>query len=129
MCSARFLPALLQVALAAVLAGPAAAGTPGPVGTAPAESGAPAAPTPARQGELLHLLRHECGACHGLTLRGGLGPPLLPGALAHRPPQVLRQTILDGRPGTPMPPWRPVLREEEAAWLVDRLREGIPDGR
>ena len=31
-------------------------------------------PSAARQDELLHLLRQDCGSCHGLTLRGGLGP-------------------------------------------------------
>ncbi len=29
-----------------------------------------------RQQELLHLLKHDCGSCHGMTLKGGLGPDL-----------------------------------------------------
>jgi cytochrome c55X len=33
--------------------------------------------------------------------------------------------ILDGIPGTPMPPWRSELTPAEAAWLVDRLRRGL----
>lgn len=83
-----------------------------------------AQPAPARQDELLHLLKQDCGSCHGLTLRGGLGSPLLPAALAQRDDATLVATILDGRPGTPMPPWRRFINEPEAAWLVQRLRLG-----
>jgi mono/diheme cytochrome c family protein len=35
----------------------------------------PAALDTARQAELLHLLKHDCGSCHGMTRKGGLGPP------------------------------------------------------
>jgi cytochrome c55X len=83
-----------------------------------------AAPDGARQVELLHLLQQDCGSCHGLTLRGGLGPSLLPEALDGKPAPFLVQTILDGRPGTAMPPWRPLLSESEAAWLVECLLAG-----
>ncbi len=93
------------------------------VGTA----GALAAPDAARQAELIHLLRQDCGACHGMTLRGGLGPALLPETLAGKDPALLIATVLEGRPGTPMPPWAPFLTREEAAWLVQILREGVRD--
>lgn len=82
-----------------------------------------------RQAELLHLLRQDCGSCHGLTLRGGLGPPLTAEALAGRSPQALRDAILNGRPGTPMAPWRAFMSEPEAAWLVQVLLEGVADAR
>jgi cytochrome c55X len=88
---------------------------------------AAADPTPERQVELIHLLRHDCGSCHGLTLKGGLGPPLLPGALEGLPPEGLAAIILDGVPGRPMPPWRGLLPESEVAWLVGRLQQGIDD--
>lgn len=74
-----------------------------------------------RRGQLEHLLRHDCGSCHGLTRQGGLGPPLLPADLAGKPASYLMQTILDGRPGTAMPPWRSVLSESDIRWLVDQL--------
>lgn len=86
-------------------------------------------PSPARQAELLALLRQDCGSCHGLTLRGGLGPPLRSEALSGKDPQSLAATILHGRPGTAMPPWSRFLSEEEAAWLARRLLEGVPDER
>jgi len=71
-------------------------------------------------------VRQDCGACHGMTLAGGLGPPLLPAVLQERSQEALVQTILHGRPGTPMPPWRPFLSEQEVRWMVDRLLEGFP---
>ena len=80
--------------------------------------------TPERQQELRHLLRHDCGSCHGMTLKGGLGPALLPERLKLFPREILYSTVLEGRPGTPMPPWRGILTEEEARWLVDRILEG-----
>jgi cytochrome c55X len=79
----------------------------------------------ARRDALMNLLRHDCGSCHGLTMKGGLGPPLLPRALADKPDEALVETILDGRAGTPMPPWRFSLDAEEAAWMVRRLKEGL----
>jgi cytochrome c55X len=83
-----------------------------------------AAPDAERQAALRHLLQQECGSCHGMTLKGGLGPALTPSALDGKPRELLINTVLLGRPGTPMPPWQAMLTEEEAAWLVDQLLEG-----
>lgn len=85
------------------------------------------APTPARQAELLHLVRQDCGSCHGLRMEGGLGLPLSPLALRDKPPEALVQTILHGRRGTAMPSWRPFLSEDEAGWIVEILLKGLPD--
>ncbi len=73
----------------------------------------------------MDLLLQDCGACHGMTLKGGLGPALLPGRLAGYSRDFIAQTILQGRPGTPMPPWRPFLTNEEARWLAARLQQGV----
>ena len=35
-----------------------------------------ASPDAARRAELVTLVRQDCGSCHGLTLKGGLGPAL-----------------------------------------------------
>jgi cytochrome c55X len=94
-----------------------------------AAAGAAADPAPARQRELLHLLTQDCGSCHGLTLKGGLGPALTRDALAGKAPAMLQAVILHGRPGTPMPPWKAFMTEPEAAWLVEQLRAGVPDAR
>ena len=87
------------------------------------------APGPDRQAELLHRLKHDCGSCHGMTFKGGLGPALLPAQLAERSDDELVEVILDGRPGTPMPPWRFEIRPGEAAWLVRQLKKGLGDDR
>jgi cytochrome c55X len=86
---------------------------------------AAAAPGEARQAELLHRLRHDCGSCHGMTFKGGLGPALLPATLAGRAEEELARIVLDGIPRTPMPPWGVELSEAEALWLVRRLKEGL----
>jgi len=91
-------------------------------------SPAMAAPvSPARQAELIHLLKQDCGSCHGMTLKGGLGPPLLPKIMAGRPPEALRDIILNGVPDTPMPPWRSELSVSDADWLVHILQHGVPN--
>lgn len=86
-----------------------------------------AEPSSARQKELIHLVRQDCGACHGMTLKGGLGPALLPDALADKPGEGLVATIISGRPGTPMPPWGRFLTDDEAQWIVDKLLAGFPE--
>ena len=83
----------------------------------------------ARERELTRLVRQDCGSCHGMRLTGGLGPPLTPQALRDKPVDALVATVLSGRPGTAMPPWRPFVSEAEAAWIVARLREGNLDAR
>lgn len=84
-----------------------------------------AAPDTERLAELESLLVQDCGSCHGLTLQGGLGPPLVPATMAARPGEVLLDAIMNGRPGTAMPPWRGLLTVAEARWLVERLQAGV----
>lgn len=79
--------------------------------------------SPTRQNELRNLLKNDCGACHGLTLKGGLGPALLPENLAGKPDEFLLATILNGRKGTAMPPWQPFITRNEALWLIGVLRK------
>jgi cytochrome c55X len=89
-------------------------------------SAALAQPAPERRGELLELVRQDCGACHGLTLKGGLGPSLEPASLAGKDAEALAFVVLHGRRGTPMPPWRAHLSEDEARWIVEALKRGLP---
>lgn len=104
----RFLPGLLGVFLLAAGAAQAAAD-----------------PHPARQRELIYRLRQDCGSCHGLTLKGGLGPSLLPAALAGKPDDYLAEVIRKGVPRTPMPPWAFEISPDEARWLAARLKAGL----
>lgn len=84
---------------------------------------------PHRLEALRHMVRQDCGSCHGLTLKGGLGPPLLPATLRDKDRAGLAYTILYGRPGTAMPPWKDFVSEAEAYWIVDQLMMGLPDER
>jgi cytochrome c55X len=81
---------------------------------------------PGRATELEHMVLQDCGSCHGLTLKGGLGLPLTAAALTHSDRDGLALIILDGVPGTAMPPWRPLLTEAEALWIADYLKGETP---
>ena len=70
------------------------------------------------------MLEQDCGSCHGLTRKGGLGSALLPEQLSHFTDDALIDIILEGVPGTPMPPWKRFLNRDDAAWIVDQLRKG-----
>ena len=85
-----------------------------------------AAPDNQRQAQLQHLLDQDCGACHGLHLTGGLGPPLTREALAGTSRDSLIATVTLGRPGSAMPGWAALLEPEDIRWLVDRLLQGKP---
>ncbi len=79
---------------------------------------------PDRAVELERLVRQDCGSCHGMTLKGGLGPDIRAETLGGSDPEAITQIILDGVPGTPMPPWRPLVSEAEARWIADYLLRG-----
>ena len=85
-----------------------------------------AAPSAEQQQALRYLIKQDCGSCHGLTLKGGLGPALTPAALADKSTELLVNSIMYGRPGTAMPPWQGLLSWEEAVWMIEQLRKGIP---
>ena len=85
-----------------------------------------AAPGAERQRELVHVVRQDCGACHGMLLTGGLGPALTPDALAQQPVESIAAAIFHGRPGTPMPSWRTMLSEADAQWIARQLVAGFP---
>lgn len=78
---------------------------------------------PERAAGLEHMVLQDCGSCHGLTLKGGLGRPLTAAALADADPQALALIILDGVAGTAMPPWRPLISEDEAMWIAHYLKK------
>lgn len=67
------------------------------------------------------MVIQDCGSCHGLTRKGGLGTAITPEALAGTTRDGLALIILDGVPGTAMPPWRPLISEADAAWIADYL--------
>lgn len=78
----------------------------------------------ARQNELLYFIKHDCGSCHGMTLKGGLGPALLPETLSAKPKDYLVTTIMEGRKNTAMPPWKTMLSQDDAIWITEQLQNG-----
>lgn len=80
-----------------------------------------------RQQKLMHLLKQDCGSCHGMTMKGGLGPALLPENLAKTPSYVLVNTIKYGRETLAMPAWDSLLNTAEIEWLVAQLKKGIDE--
>ena len=79
----------------------------------------------ARQAQLRNLVLQDCGSCHGMTMKGGLGSSLLPSDLADFDETSIAQIVLDGVPGTPMPPWRGLLSQTEAEWIANALKAGV----
>lgn len=106
----RTITAVLAFMLAASMSPPACGAAPVPQ------------PSAARQQQLAYLLRHDCGSCHGMRLTGGLGPPLQPEQLRGKDDAALVWVVLNGRPGSAMPPWRGLLDETDARWLIHFLK-------
>lgn len=111
---------LIAFACAAMLAMPVGESAGGTSAVAPGANGAI---TPTRAAELEHMVVQDCGSCHGLTMKGGLGTPITAADLAGFDPEGLAAIILDGVPGTAMPPWRPLITEPEALWIADYLQK------
>ncbi|RCV87596.1 cytochrome c [Vreelandella rituensis] len=80
----------------------------------------------AREKELETLLYQDCGSCHGMTLKGGLGPALSRERMNSYPRDGLTRLILQGIPGTAMPGWEGLLSEQDARWLADHLQNDNP---
>lgn len=74
-----------------------------------------------RAAELRNLVRQDCGSCHGLTRKGGLGPDIRTQTLAGRDPEELADIIKYGMGGTAMPPWGPLLNDSDIAWIAEYL--------
>lgn len=92
---------------------------------------APSAPVAGEQpvqsrslADLENLVVQDCGSCHGLTLNGGLGPPIRPHNLNHLPEEAIAAIIREGIPGTAMPPWKPLLAPADIEWISHRLKTG-----
>jgi mono/diheme cytochrome c family protein/DNA-binding beta-propeller fold protein YncE len=79
-------------------------------------SGAALAQAPAQL-----VFKQHCAVCHGENRLGGMGPALLPENLSRlRKPEAAR-VIRESRPGVQMPAFKPLLKEEEIAALVELI--------
>ena len=78
--------------------------------------------TELKQQRLDNLLKHDCGSCHGINRSGGLGPSLLVDDMEKYSLESLTAVILNGLPGTAMPPWSDLISAEDARYLANRLK-------
>ena len=76
------------------------------------------------EAELENFVIQDCGSCHGLTMRGGLGPPLRPEDLEQLPAEAIAAIIREGVDGTAMPPWKALLSDDEMLWIGRQLKSG-----
>ena len=77
--------------------------------------------TQPRAAELENMVLQDCGSCHGLTRKGGLGPDIRAKTLEGYQPDALASIIKNGVEGTPMPPWGPLLSDEDINWIAEYL--------
>ena len=80
--------------------------------------------SPETAAELENFVIQDCGSCHGLQLKGGLGPPLRPQDIEALPEAAITAIIREGVPGTAMPPWKALLTDQEIAWISQQLKSG-----
>jgi len=74
--------------------------------------------------ELANMVLQDCGSCHGMTMKGGLGPPLRPDDLRQQSVESIAAIIKEGVDGTAMPPWKPLLTDEQILWISRQLKSG-----
>lgn len=74
-----------------------------------------------RAAELQNMVLQDCGSCHGLTRKGGLGPDIRAQTLAGYDPAGLVGIIKYGIEDTAMPPWGPLLNDEDINWIAEYL--------
>jgi cytochrome c55X len=81
-------------------------------------------PSAEKQAEIRTMLKNTCSACHGVDLKGAIGPALKPETLANKADEMLIDTIYNGRKGTMMSSWKAMMNKDDIAWLVGVLKSG-----
>jgi glucose/arabinose dehydrogenase len=65
----------------------------------------------------------NCAGCHGTTITGGRAPTLFDDQWHFGGDDAsIRQSIMEGRPGTEMPPFKSMLKEEDITGLIAYIR-------
>ncbi len=68
------------------------------------------------------VFEKECQGCHGPNHEGGVGSDLRPKVISKKNAYVLAETILNGRSGTAMPPFKEKFSKADADKMVDWLQ-------
>jgi cytochrome c55X len=89
-----------------------------------ASSSFAAEPSAEKQAEIRTMLKNTCSSCHGVDLKGAIGPALKPETLGSKSDELLIDTIYNGRKGTMMSSWKASMNKDEIAWLVGILKSG-----
>lgn len=84
----------------------------------------PAEVTNERRSELLYFVEQNCPACHGIRMRGSIGPALSKANLQHLSVNAVTLTILYGLTDKGMPAWEAQLSERDAYWIAELLKRG-----
>ena len=84
----------------------------------------PAEVTDERQSELLDFVEQNCPACHGIRMRGSIGPALSKANLQYLSVNAVTLTILYGLTDKGMPAWEAQLSERDAYWIAEFLKRG-----
>jgi len=69
------------------------------------------------------IFEQECQGCHGPMHQGGVGSDIRPDKVKDKNSMFLANTILDGRAGTAMPPFKGTISKQEASLMVDYLQK------
>ena len=72
--------------------------------------------------DVASVFEKECQGCHGPNHEGGVGADLRPNVIAKKNAEDLAQVILNGRPGTAMPPFKEKFSQADAQKMVDYLQ-------
>lgn len=99
--------------------------------TQPPEEATPEAPAgPVGEGDPANgelVFTQYCSSCHGPDAAGGaLGPTLVSADVATNDDEYCRETIINGRSGTAMPPWSGTLSAQEIEDVISFLRSKQP---
>lgn len=75
--------------------------------------------------EVRKLFLDNCSGCHGANREGALGPALIAERLANISDDELKNKIINGVPGSAMPPWKGTLSEERIDALVKFIKSPV----
>ncbi len=91
----------------------------------PAPAPGPAPPPGVATVAADELYTEKCAVCHGDKRQGvsGLAPELSPDSLERLDHAEIRDILLNGRPGTAMPPFKAALSQEEIDALVRLIKD------
>ncbi len=91
----------------------------------PAPAPSPAPPPAVATVAADELYAGKCAVCHGDKRQGvsGLAPELSPDSLERLDHAEIRDILLNGRPGTAMPPFKAALSQEEIDALVRLIKD------